>query len=61
MTNSNNNKLAFGTFDLYIKANTNSSQIFHSDRGFQYTSSKFKLKLDEKSAKQSMSRVGRYI
>lgn len=32
-----------------------------SDRGFQYTSKSFKLKLDAINAKQSMSRVGRCI
>ncbi|QEZ68347.1 sensor histidine kinase [Paraclostridium bifermentans] len=35
--------------------------IFHSDRGFQYTSKIFKSKLDNISATQSMSRVGRCI
>ena len=33
----------------------------HSDRGFQYTSKQFKLKLDEAGMIQSMSRVGRCI
>ena len=35
--------------------------LFHSDRGFQYTSKQFKAKLDKQGMKQSMSRVGRCI
>lgn len=33
----------------------------HSDQGYEYTSKTFKLKLDNVSATQSMSRVGRCI
>lgn len=58
---SNNNKLVFDTFDIAVKNNPSASPIFHSDRGFQYTNKKFKLKLDKISATQSMSRVGRCI
>ena len=58
---SNNNKLVFDTFDLAIERNPNASPLFHSDRGFQYTSKAFKLKLDKVSAIQSMSRIGRCI
>lgn len=58
---SNNNKLVFDTFDLAIKRNPSASPLFHSDRGYQYTSKAFKLKLDKVSATQSMSRVGRCI
>ncbi len=58
---SNNNQLVFDTFDLAIKNNPTSKPLFHSDRGFQYTSKSFKLKLDSISAIQSMSRVGRCI
>ena len=58
---SNNNKLVFDTFDLAIERNPNASPLFHSDRGFQYTSKAFKLKLDKVSATQSMSRIGRCI
>ena len=58
---SNNNKLVFDTFDLTIERNPNASPLFHSDRGFQYTSKAFKLKLDKVSAIQSMSRIGRCI
>lgn len=58
---SNNNKLVFDTFDLAIERNPSASPLFHSDRGFQYTSKAFKLKLDKVSATQSMSRIGRCI
>ncbi|EGT4910197.1 IS3 family transposase [Clostridioides difficile] len=59
--NSNNNKLVFDTFDLAIESNPSAKPLFHSDRGYQYTSKTFKLKLDNVSATQSMSRVGRCI
>ena len=58
---SNNNKLVFDTFDLAIERNPSASPLFHSDRGYQYTSKAFKLKLDKVSATQSMSRVSRCI
>ncbi|WPC41570.1 IS3 family transposase [Clostridium sp. JS66] len=35
--------------------------IFHSDRGFQYTSKIFKKKIDDAGMTQSMSRVSRCI
>ena len=57
----NNNKLVFDTFDKAIKANPNAKPIFHSDRGFQYTSKIFKFKLDKAGMIQSMSRVGKCI
>jgi len=57
----NNNKLVFDTFDKAIEANPGAKPIFHSDRGFQYTSKQFKIKLDENGMIQSMSRVGRCI
>jgi transposase InsO family protein len=57
----NNNKLVFDTFDLAMKRFPNAKPIFHSDRGFQYTSKIFKLKLDEAGMVQSMSRVGKCI
>lgn len=58
---SNNNSLVFQTFDLAIKKNPNAKPIFHSDRGFQYTSRIFRQKLNEAGMIQSMSRVGRCI
>lgn len=61
LSNSNNNKLVFDTFDLALKNNPGAKPIFHSDRGFQYTSKQFKFKLDQAGMIQSMSRVGRCI
>lgn len=58
---SNNNALVFETFDLAIAAHPNSKPIFHSDRGFQYTSKIFKSKIDKAGMIQSMSRVSRCI
>ena len=54
-------ELVFDTFDLAIERNPSASPLLHSDRGYQYTSKAFKLKLDKVSATQSMSRVGRCI
>jgi transposase InsO family protein len=61
LSRSNNNKLVFDTFDLAIKAYPMAKPLFHSDRGFQYTSKIFKYKLDAIGATQSMSRPGRCI
>lgn len=61
LSNHNNNKLVFDTFDLALKENPNAKPIFHSDRGYQYTSKQFKMKLDDAGMIQSMSRVGRCI
>ena len=58
---SNNNKLVFDTLDKAIEANPTAMPLFHSDRGFQYTSKTFKYKLNAINAVQSMSRVGRCI
>ena len=48
----------------YVLGTSNNNKLVYtntSDRGFQYTSKSFKLKLDAINAKQSMSRVGRCI
>ena len=58
---SNNNQLVFETFDLAIQKYPDAHPLFHSDRGFQYTSKVFKAKLDKQGMEQSMSRVGRCI
>lgn len=58
---SNNNLLVFETFDKAVAANPDARPLFHSDRGFQYTSKMFKKKLDDIGAIQSMSRVSRCI
>lgn len=59
--NSNNNELVFKTFDIAHRSHSNVKPIFHSDRGFQYTSKVFKKKLDIAGITQSMSRVSRCI
>lgn len=61
LSNSNNNKLVFDNFKKAIKLNPNAKPIFHSDRGFQYTSKQFKIMLDGTGMIQSMSRVGKCI
>ncbi|EHL18251.1 hypothetical protein HMPREF9628_02114 [Peptoanaerobacter stomatis] len=61
LSSRNDNKLVFKTFDKAIKDNPLSKPIFHSDRGFQYTSTVFQRKLKEQEMKQSMSRVGHCI
>ncbi|WP_245641302.1 IS3 family transposase [Thermovenabulum gondwanense] len=55
---SNNNALVFETFDLAVARYPDAKPIFHSDRGFQYTSKIFNAKLDKAGMTQSMSRVG---
>ena len=61
ISTSNNNQLVFETFDLAMEKFPDAKPIFHSDRGFQYTSKIFKLKLDDAGMIQSMSRVGKCI
>jgi putative transposase len=58
---SNNNPLVFKTLELALEAAPKCKPLLHSDRGFQYTSLRFKEMLDEAKLKQSMSRVGRCI
>jgi hypothetical protein len=55
------NPLVFKTLELALEAASESKPRLHSDRGFQYTSLRFKEMLDEANLKQSMSRVGRCI
>ena len=55
--NSNNNSLVFETFDAAIVTAPDAHPLFHSDRGFQYTSLVFHEKLRKAGMKQSMSRV----
>lgn len=57
----NNNQLVFDTFDLAVSKYPDATPMFHSDRGYQYTSKVFKSKLDKAGMVQSMSRVGRCI
>jgi putative transposase len=57
----NNNQLVFKMFDRAIKKCPEAKPIFHSDRGFQYTSIVFKRKLQNAGMTHSMSRVGKCI
>ncbi len=58
---SNNNQLVFDTFYDAVYANPKVHPLFHSDRGYQYTSKIFHNKLEDAKMRQSMSRVGRCI
>ena len=58
---SNNNELVFSTFDAAVAANPDASPLFHSDRGYQYTSRAFHSKLETVGMTQSMSRVAKCI
>lgn len=49
------------TYDKALKDNPDARPIFHSDRGFQYTSKIFQKRLREQGMEQSMSRVGHCI
>lgn len=57
----NDNQLVFKTFEKAISKYPDVKPIFHSDRGFQYTSKVFQRKLTENEMQQSMSRVGHCI
>lgn len=57
----NDNKIVFDTYDKAIKDNPDARPVFHSDRGFQYTSRIFRRKLREQGIEHSMSRVGHCI
>ena len=57
----NDNKLVFDTFRKAVDLNPDAAPIFHSDRGFQYTSKVFQTKLKDQGMRQSMSRVGHCI
>ena len=58
---SNNNALVFETFDIAHGEHPDATPLFHSDRGFQYTSKKFPEKLEGANMTQSMPRVGKCI
>ena len=57
----NDNRLAFDTFDAAVKAEPTAHPLFHSDRGFQYTSLGFHNRLVKQEMTQSMSRVAHCI
>ncbi len=58
---SNNNELVFKTFRSATENNPEAHPLFHSDRGFQYTSPTFVNMLNEANMTRSMSRVGKCI
>ena len=58
---SNTNPLVYDTFEQAVAMNPNAHPLFHSDRGFQYTSNAFHQKLLDHGMVQSMSRVGKCI
>lgn len=57
----NTNEVVFKMFDRAILKYPHAKPIFHSDRGFQYTNTVFKSKLESQGMNQSMSRVGKCI
>ena len=57
----NDNRLVFDTYDKAIEKYPDAHPLFHSDRGFQYTSTIFQEKLAAQGMDQSMSRVGNCI
>ena len=57
----NDNRLVFQTFDKALVSNPDAKPIFHSDRGFQYTSLYFQSKVQKQGMAQSMSRVAHCI
>ena len=61
ISDSNNNQLVFDNFDEAVALNPGAHPLFHSDRGYQYTSRTFYNKLQAAKMRQSMSRVGRCI
>ncbi|MCI2161952.1 MAG: IS3 family transposase [Oscillospiraceae bacterium] len=61
ISNCNDNRLAFDTFDVAVAQEPDAHPLFHSDRGFQYTSCAFLQKLKHAGMKQSMSRVAHCI
>ncbi|MDW7670621.1 MAG: DDE-type integrase/transposase/recombinase [Bacillota bacterium] len=61
ITDRNDNKLVFDTFDTAITVNPDAHPVFHSDRGYQYTNRVFHQKLMKAGMTQSMSRVAHCI
>lgn len=57
----NDSALVHRTFDIAIEENPDAHPIFHSDRGFQYTTQIFHDRLIAAKMTQSMSRVGKCI
>lgn len=57
----NDNPLVFKTFDKAVTENPDAQPLFHSDRGYQYTSRAFHVRLENAGMTQSMSRVAHCI
>ena len=57
----NDNPLVMNTFDEAIALEPDAHPLFHSDRGYQYTSTQFSARLKKHHMKQSMSRVAHCI
>lgn len=57
----NDNPLVMDTFDEAVRLEPDAHPLFHSDRGFQYTSAQFRTRLKKHHMKQSMSRVAHCI
>ena len=57
----NDNPLVFTTFDKAIECVPGATPIFHSDRGYQYTSKEYRQKIVNAGMTQSMSRVAHCI
>ncbi len=57
----NDNALVYETLDKAVAENPDAHPLFHSDRGFQYTTQVFHDKLAAAGMIQSMSRVGKCI
>ena len=56
----NDNPLVMNTFDAAVALEPDARPLFHSDRGFQYTSRQFCTRLKKHHMKQSMSRVAHW-
>ena len=57
----NDNPLVLDTFDTAVAANPDAHPLFHSDRGYQYTSNAFRQRIIKSGMTQSMSRVAHCI
>jgi len=57
----NDNPLVMNTFDEAVALEPDAHPLFHSDRGFQYTSKQFCVRLKKHHMKQSMSRIAHCI
>lgn len=57
----NDNPLVINTFDEAVRLEPDAHPLFHSDRGYQYTSAQFYTRLKNHRMKQNMSRVAHCI